>query len=100
MDQRRLTYQQKSFAGNRYSDHVAMLNAFQAWEEARMGGEDAEMAFCDAKMLSMPTLRVTWEAKVRTSVWKYGFNNISVLCIVAETHAYTPKKSLAFADEA
>ncbi|XP_069700585.1 dosage compensation regulator mle [Periplaneta americana] len=63
MDHRRLTYQQKAFSGNRYSDHVAMLNAFQAWEEARMGGEQAEAAFCDHKMLSMPTLRVTWEAK-------------------------------------
>ncbi|PSN38206.1 Dosage compensation regulator [Blattella germanica] len=63
MDHRRLTYQQKAFAGNRYSDHVAMLNAFQAWEEARMGGEQAEANFCDHKMLSMPTLRVTWEAK-------------------------------------
>lgn len=64
MDRRRLTYQQRSFAGNRFSDHVAMLNAFQAWEEARLGGEQAEMAFCDHKMLSLPTLRVTWEAKV------------------------------------
>ncbi|CAG2058257.1 unnamed protein product [Timema podura] len=63
MDRRRLTYQQKSFAGNRFSDHVAMLNAFQSWEEARMGGEMAEANFCDHKMLSMPTLRVTWEAK-------------------------------------
>ena len=63
IDQRRLTYQQKAFSGNRYSDHIAMLNAFQAWEEARIGGEEAEAAFCDHKMLSMPTLRVTWEAK-------------------------------------
>lgn len=62
-ERRRLTYQQKSFAGNRFSDHVAMLNAFQAWEEARMNGSNAEESFCDAKMLSMPTLRVTWEAK-------------------------------------
>nr|CAD7205196.1 unnamed protein product [Timema douglasi] len=56
-------WMQKSFAGNRFSDHVAMLNAFQSWEDARMGGEMAESNFCDHKMLSMPTLRVTWEAK-------------------------------------
>ncbi|KZC09251.1 Dosage compensation regulator [Dufourea novaeangliae] len=62
-DVRRLTTQQKWFAGARYSDHVAMLHAFQAWEEARDGGEYAEQAFCDSKNLSMPTLRVTWEAK-------------------------------------
>ncbi|XP_031836743.1 dosage compensation regulator mle isoform X1 [Nomia melanderi] len=62
-DTKRLTTQQKWFAGARYSDHVAMLHAFQAWEEARTGGEYAEQAFCDSKNLSMPTLRVTWEAK-------------------------------------
>jgi ATP-dependent RNA helicase A len=40
-----------------------MLNAFQCWEDARMNGEESEIRFCDSKMLSMPTLRVTWEAK-------------------------------------
>ncbi|XP_014482341.1 PREDICTED: dosage compensation regulator isoform X2 [Dinoponera quadriceps] len=62
-DVRRLTMQQKWFAGARYSDHVAMLHAFQAWEEARTGGEYAEQMFCDTKNLSLPTLRITWEAK-------------------------------------
>ncbi|XP_053976176.1 dosage compensation regulator isoform X1 [Hylaeus volcanicus] len=66
-DSRRLTAQQKWFAGARYSDHVAMLHAFQAWEEARDGGEYAEQAFCDSKNLSLPTLRVTWEAKNQLS---------------------------------
>ncbi|XP_011310388.1 dosage compensation regulator [Fopius arisanus] len=62
-DMRRLSMQQKLFAGARYSDHVAMLHAFQAWEEARAGGEYAEQTFCGTKGLSLPTLRVTWEAK-------------------------------------
>ncbi|XP_012278832.1 dosage compensation regulator isoform X2 [Orussus abietinus] len=62
-DVRRLSAQQKAFAGARYSDHVAMLHAFHAWEEARSGGEYAEEAFCESKNLSLPTLRVTWEAK-------------------------------------
>ncbi|XP_043256205.1 dosage compensation regulator isoform X5 [Colletes gigas] len=62
-ESRRLTAQQKWFAGARYSDHVAMLHAFQAWEEARCGGEYAEQSFCESKNLSIPTLRVTWEAK-------------------------------------
>ncbi|XP_076767184.1 dosage compensation regulator mle [Xylocopa sonorina] len=62
-DVRRLSAQQKWFAGARYSDHVAMLHAFQAWEEARAGGEYAEQTFCESKNLSIPTLRVTWEAK-------------------------------------
>lgn len=41
-----------------------MLNAFQAWEDVRMNGPMAEENFCDHKQLSIPTLRVTWEAKV------------------------------------
>lgn len=30
-----------------------------------MGGEDAEMRFCEHKRLNMATLRMTWEAKVQ-----------------------------------
>ncbi|XP_054273843.1 ATP-dependent RNA helicase A-like isoform X1 [Macrosteles quadrilineatus] len=60
---RRLSYQQRAFAGTRYSDHVAMLNAFQAWEDVRTNGPQAEANFCEHKQLSIPTLRVTWEAK-------------------------------------
>ncbi|XP_037079476.1 ATP-dependent RNA helicase A-like [Pollicipes pollicipes] len=62
-DQRRGNYHQRRFAGNRCSDHLAALNAFQAWEEARQAGEQAEIQFCDSKLLSMPALRVLWEAK-------------------------------------
>ncbi|KAJ8672784.1 hypothetical protein QAD02_004044 [Eretmocerus hayati] len=62
-DMRRLSAQQRWFAGARYSDHVAMVHVFQCWEEARAGGEYAENAFCESKNISMPTLRVTWEAK-------------------------------------
>lgn len=63
-DMRRLTAQQKWFAGARYSDHVAMFHAFQSWEEVRSNGEWAEQTFCESKSLSLPTLRITWEAKV------------------------------------
>ncbi|XP_015591830.2 dosage compensation regulator isoform X2 [Cephus cinctus] len=63
LDGKRSAVSQRQFAGARYSDHVAMMHAFQAWEEARFSGEYAEQAFCDAKNLSIPTLRVTWEAK-------------------------------------
>ena len=49
MTRGRLSFQQRNFAGNRYSDHVAQLNAFQCWEEARQGGENAEINFCDHK---------------------------------------------------
>nr|XP_023019376.1 dosage compensation regulator isoform X1 [Leptinotarsa decemlineata] len=63
MGQRRLSYRQKSLAGDRHSDHVAMLTAFELWDHAREGGEDAEQRFCEFKGISMPTMRVTWEAK-------------------------------------
>lgn len=63
MERRRLSFQQIAFSGCRFSDHVAMMNAFQSWEDARMGGEHAEINYCDHKGLSVPTLRVTWEAK-------------------------------------
>ncbi|RUS82449.1 hypothetical protein EGW08_009795, partial [Elysia chlorotica] len=62
-DRRRLGWVHKSLAGNRASDHVALLNAFQMWDDARTGGENAEMNFCDNKSLNMATLRMTWEAK-------------------------------------
>lgn len=35
---RRLSYIHKNMAGTRHSDHVALLNAFQMWEEARSVG--------------------------------------------------------------
>ncbi|XP_034234638.1 ATP-dependent RNA helicase A isoform X2 [Thrips palmi] len=63
MERRRLSFQQIAFSGCRNSDHVAMMNAFQSWEDARVGGERAEIDYCDHKGLSVPTLRVTWEAK-------------------------------------
>jgi len=63
MTRGRLNFQQRNFAGNRYSDHIAQFNAFQCWEDARQGGENAEINFCDRKSLNMPTLRTTWEAK-------------------------------------
>uniref|UniRef100_A0A8C5PZX5 RNA helicase n=1 Tax=Leptobrachium leishanense TaxID=445787 RepID=A0A8C5PZX5_9ANUR len=62
---RRLGYMHRNFAGNRFSDHVALLSVFHAWDDARMGGEDAEIRFCEHKRLNMSTLRMTWEAKVQ-----------------------------------
>ncbi|XP_049664418.1 ATP-dependent RNA helicase A isoform X1 [Accipiter gentilis] len=62
---KRLGYVHRNFSGNRFSDHVALLSVFQAWDDARMGGEEAEKRFCEHKRLSMATLRMTWEAKVQ-----------------------------------
>lgn len=44
MDRRRLGWVHKSLAGTRCSDHVALLNAFQAWEEARYVGSDLRVS--------------------------------------------------------
>ncbi|CAN9503357.1 unnamed protein product [Ophioblennius macclurei] len=62
---RRLGFVHRNFAGSRFSDHVALLSVFQAWDEVRVNGEDAENNFCEHKRLNMSTLRMTWEAKVQ-----------------------------------
>ncbi|KAL0811429.1 hypothetical protein ABMA28_009831 [Loxostege sticticalis] len=60
---RRLSAHQRALAGERASDHVAMLNAFQMWERERNKGEEAEMQWCEWKGVQQTTLRVTSEAK-------------------------------------
>lgn len=49
------------FAGDRHSDHVALLNVFQQWEFARDSGND--QMFCDANMVASAAMRMTSEAK-------------------------------------
>jgi hypothetical protein len=51
--------------GVRFSDQLAFLNAFTQWERELSRGQRAEFDFCDGLGLSVPTLRNTWEAKVR-----------------------------------
>nr|XP_034837371.1 dosage compensation regulator isoform X2 [Maniola hyperantus] len=60
---RRLSGHQRALAGDRASDHVAMLNAFQMWEQKRAKGDDAELEWCEWKGVQQTTLRVTCEAK-------------------------------------
>uniref|UniRef100_I3IUS8 RNA helicase n=2 Tax=Oreochromis niloticus TaxID=8128 RepID=I3IUS8_ORENI len=62
---KRLGFVHRNFAGSRFSDHVALLSVFQAWDDVRINGEEAESRFCDHKRLNMSTLRMTWEAKVQ-----------------------------------
>lgn len=33
---KRLTYKHRNFAGQRFSDHIAMLQAYQQWEHVRL----------------------------------------------------------------
>lgn len=48
----------------------------------RMGGEEAEIRFCEHKRLSMATLRMTWEAKVQLKeiLVNSGFPEGKMLC--------------------
>ncbi|CDQ68495.1 unnamed protein product [Oncorhynchus mykiss] len=62
-DGKRLRYVHRNFAGTRFSDHVALLSVFQAWDEnleVRMRSADSVNT-----KLNMSTLRMTWEAKVQ-----------------------------------
>lgn len=65
-DQRRLGWVHKQFSGSRHSDHIALLSAYQAWEDARsVEDESAEYQFCESRQLNMSTLRMTSEAKLQ-----------------------------------
>ncbi|XP_068190442.1 3'-5' RNA helicase YTHDC2 isoform X2 [Antennarius striatus] len=44
----------KRFTGNTFSDHMALLGAFQAWQKARRDGW--EKSFCEKNFLSQPTM--------------------------------------------
>ncbi|CAL1541564.1 unnamed protein product, partial [Lymnaea stagnalis] len=87
-DRRRLGWVHKNMAGSRASDHVALLNAFQMWEEARCGGEHDEINFCENKSLNMQTLRMTWEAKnqLRDILVNAGFPEE---CLLAQGFNFT-----------
>ncbi|XP_065223223.1 dosage compensation regulator isoform X2 [Planococcus citri] len=60
---RRLTFSQRAFSGNRSSDHIAMLNAFSMWSRIARRGSEAEESFCEQRQISIPILKVTSEAK-------------------------------------
>ncbi|XP_040421277.1 ATP-dependent RNA helicase A isoform X2 [Cygnus olor] len=47
----------RNCAGNRFSDRLTSLLVFQAWDDARMGGEEAGKRFCEHKRLSMAMLK-------------------------------------------
>ncbi|XP_064458368.1 ATP-dependent RNA helicase A protein-like isoform X2 [Ornithodoros turicata] len=77
---RRLGFVHRRFFGNRWSDHVTLLNVYSRWEQAHMQGEYAESAFCDKFSVSMPTMRITHDAKNQlvTLLQTAGFPELSV----------------------
>ncbi|KAF6200626.1 hypothetical protein GE061_005069 [Apolygus lucorum] len=78
---RRLTGLQRSFAGSRCSDHIAMLNVFTQWASASNRGPEAEEFFCESKQVSQPTLKVTADAKtqLRELLMSCGFSEECLL---------------------
>lgn len=96
---KRLSPFQRSFGGNRCSDHIAMLSVFSAWDDTRQRGEDAEINFCNYKQLSMPTLRVTWEAKnqLRELLISCGFPETNLIPQVYNFHGEDFKLDLIVA---
>lgn len=65
-DRKRLGWVHKKFSGTRCSDHIALLSAYQAWEDARSEeNESAEIYFCENHQLNLATLRMTAEAKLQ-----------------------------------
>ncbi|XP_068739681.1 ATP-dependent RNA helicase A protein-like [Montipora capricornis] len=65
-DRKRLGWVHKKFSGTRHSDHIALLSAYQAWEDARSEeNESAEIYFCENHQLNLSTLRMTSEAKLQ-----------------------------------
>lgn len=65
-DRKRLGWVHKKFSGTRHSDHIALLSAYQAWEDARSEeNESAEIYFCENHQLNLSTLRMTAEAKLQ-----------------------------------
>lgn len=99
MGQRRLAGHQRALAGDRHSDHVAMLTAFELWDQARQGGEESEIRFCDYKGISMPTMRVTWEAKhqLQQILNNCGFPEETMSPLVMETVGPDPKLDVVLA---
>jgi len=62
--QKRLGWVHKKFSGNRNSDHLAMLWAFQQWEDAR-ASDMSEGHFCSQHSLNRSVLRMTSDAKMQ-----------------------------------
>ncbi|KAK4029626.1 dosage compensation regulator [Daphnia magna] len=73
---KRLNNTQRSFAGHRCSDHVAMLSAFYAYDQVRIdSGPRSLHSFCDANGLSYSTLRALYDARcqLRDILLSFGF---------------------------
>nr|CAB3247813.1 ATP-dependent RNA helicase A [Phallusia mammillata] len=94
---KRLSWKHRTFSGERFSDHVSLLMCFNAWENARKGGEDRESFFCESKQLTMSTLRMTWEAKnqLKQILINEGFPEDSLNTLEFNPHGSDEKLDIA-----
>ena len=52
------------FSGDYRSDHLAVLEAYNAWEEARSQGKGAEREFCRSRFVSRTTMQMLSNLRV------------------------------------
>ncbi|CAG5083323.1 Oidioi.mRNA.OKI2018_I69.PAR.g10347.t1.cds [Oikopleura dioica] len=78
---KRMPGKHRQYAGDRFSDHVALLCLFDDWNRIREGGPDREQSWCDAKQINMSTMRCTWEAKrqLMEILFNFGFPEESLV---------------------
>uniref|UniRef100_A0A3P8WMT8 YTH N6-methyladenosine RNA binding protein C2 n=1 Tax=Cynoglossus semilaevis TaxID=244447 RepID=A0A3P8WMT8_CYNSE len=53
----------KHFSSSSFSDHMALLRAFQAWQRARRDG--CERSFCERNFLSQATMEMIFDLRVQ-----------------------------------
>lgn len=71
----KLSNNQRSFSGDRHSDHVALVCLFNRWRDAFQSGPYAERQLCDHYNISSTILRMTGDAKRQlTEVLVLGSN--------------------------
>ena len=72
---KRMPGKHRQYAGDRFSDHVALLFCFEDWQRIREAGPDREEFWCKTKDINMATMRSTWEARRQLSeiLFNFGF---------------------------
>ncbi|CAD5121886.1 DgyrCDS10347 [Dimorphilus gyrociliatus] len=81
----KLLNQHRSMAGDRFSDHVALLKAYDLWYQACLNGEQEESSFCEYKSLNIGNLRMASEAKqqlidilINSGFSEESFNSVDI----------------------
>ncbi|CBY18913.1 unnamed protein product [Oikopleura dioica] len=75
IEAKRMPGKHRQYAGDRFSDHVALLCVFDDWNRIREGGPDREQSWCENKDINMSTMRCIWEAKrqLMEILFNFGF---------------------------